>query len=175
MKPDYDPWQTLRGLFPKWEPTAEEARLFRGQFSSRNREVLVTSIENYRIGFRYAQPNLGGILKEYSSIMMNKNSAADRAVRIDEVDDEEFIRKVDSDNSKILFDLELLTDEQLADLRVAMENAPGVSTISGKMAGPPKGWSRVTRGLSWVLAEKMGMIAGSLSLDQRQDLSLAPE
>jgi len=168
MEAKHDPWQTLRGLFPKWDPTPEETSLFRKQFGSRSREVMVTAIENFRIGYRYTQPNLGSILKEYSVIMNNRNSAADKVASQSEVDDAEFVRKVESDNAKILFDLELLTDEQLADLREGMKKAPGVSMISGKMTGSPDGWSRVTRGLSWVLAEKMGLIAGSSSSGQPQ-------
>ena len=57
-------WGLLKGLFPKWEPTHEEASLFRKILQTRNDNVMETAIENFRISYRYTAPNLGGILKD---------------------------------------------------------------------------------------------------------------
>ena len=165
------PWQAVRGLFPKWDPTVEESALYQRTFGSRNATLMKTAIENFRIGYRYREPHLGGILKEYGKLVQNRNNSHDRKPKPGEVDDPEYVRKVEADNAKILHDLELLTEEQLSNLRKAMSEKPGVSSLTGSMTGGPDNWSRTARGLSWVLADEMGMIAGSLLSDRLPSLS----
>lgn len=161
-------WLLLTGLFPKWAPTPEESKLFRRTLSSRNAEVMANAIENFRISFRYKEPNLGGILKEYSSLMREREMSRTFESRPKVTEDEELCKAVEADKAKMLHELELLSDEQRKHLIVQMEQRPYVAPLVGKMKGDPSSWSCFARGLAWALAMELGLIAGTSLSDQPQ-------
>lgn len=169
-------WGLLKGLFPKWEPTHEEASLFRKILQTRNDNVMETAIENFRISYRYREPNLGGILKEYSSIMNEMRAQSSTSVVNDDGDDEEEHRAaVEASDAKILHELEMLTDEQIQRLSATIDqNVFAKAMLGGRLTAPPSTWSRLSRGLVWAIATDKGLIAGISSSDQRQSLSQDP-
>jgi len=168
-------WELLKGLFPKWEPTREEASLFRKILQTRNDNVMETAIENFRISFRYREPNLGGILKEYSSIMNERNLQPSTSALADEEDEEQERAAVEASDAKILHELEMLTDGQIQKLAAEIDQNVFAKAMMGGLPGAPSTWSRLSRGLAWAIAMDQGLIAGILSSDQLQSHSQDPD
>lgn len=159
-----DPWAVLRGLFPKWDPTLEEAGLFRRAFGSRRADLLQSAIEDYRTYYKYREPNLGEILKRYADLVreVSKNSRGSTD-EISDQDDAADAEAMAASRRRIGHDLELLSKDSL-DLALAeIGKMPSLGSFVGRLAGDIDKWTHVQRGLVWAKAEQMGLIAGSLS------------
>ncbi len=168
-------WDMLKGLFPKWDPNHHEARLFRRAFGSRRADLMQRAIEDFRTYFKYAQPNLGGILKEYGRIhgdLTRANSSRPAVADFDEEADAEEVRK---SRARIMLDLEMMDDESMGSVKSAMSAQEVLSGIIGRTRGPVQGWTDTARGLVWAKAIEMGLIAGSSSSTQPPSLSPDPE
>jgi hypothetical protein len=167
-------WSLLKGLFPKWDPNEHEARLFRQALRSRRADLIQTAIEDFRTFYKYQQPNLGGILKEYSRLVgdlsRSKSSGSDKEEFDEEADKEEVRRS----RAKILLELEMMGEEDLTKAREAMKTVWGISGIIGRIKGPVSGWTEMARGLVWAKSIEMGLIAGSSLSTQPPNLSPVP-
>lgn len=169
-----DPWTTLRGLFPKWEPTIEEAGLFRRAFNSRKPEMLRTAIEDYRTYYKYREPNLGEILKRYADLAreVSKNAKGPSDDRDgEEIDEEEFAASV----RRIEHDLDIMDKGNLALVLAEVAKMPSLALFVGRLRGEPSEWTHVQRGIVWAQADQMGLLAGSSPSTARPSPSPVPE
>lgn len=168
-------WDMLKGLFPKWDPNHHEARLFRRAFGSRRADLMQTAIEDFRTYFKYAQPNLGGILKEYSRIHGDLTRANSSRPAVADFDEEADAEEVRQSRARILLDLELMTEESIASVKSEISSVDALSGIIERIRGPIQGWNDTARGLVWAKAVEMGLIAGSSLSTQPPSRSPDPE
>jgi len=167
-----DPWAVLRGLFPKWDPTMEEAGLFRRAFESRKPDLLKVAIEDYRTYYKYREPNLGEILKRYADLVREFSKNA--RVSTDEIGDQDDAAEAEAlaaSRRRIEHDLELLSPDKLALALAEIGKMPSLGSFVGRLTGGIDKWTHVQRGLVWAKAEQMGLIAGSSSSTAPQSLS----
>ncbi len=158
---DESNWAMLRGLFPKWDANEYEARLYRKAFKSRRADLMQTAIEDFRTYHKYQQPNLGGILKEYSRLHTDLNRSSGVKQDTPQFDEEADAREVGKSRARILLDLELMPDDVLARVKAEIGSIGCLSGIIAGVRGPVGEWTDTARGLVWAKAEEMGLIAGS--------------
>lgn len=164
-------WEMLKGLFPKWAPNHHESRLFRRAFDTRRADLMETAIEDFRTYYKYQQPNLGGILKEYSRIHGDLTRANSARPAVDDFDEEADAEEVRQSRARILLDLELMSEEDIKSVKGEIASSEALSGIIGRTKGPVQGWTDTARGLVWAKATEMGLIAGSSSSTQPPSLS----
>lgn len=168
-------WITLRGLFPKWDPTMEEAALFRRAFSSRKSDLMKTAIENYRTYVKWREPNLGEILKRYADLVReHSKNAASTGDEIEGDDDAAEAEALASSRRRIEHDLELLSSDDLALAVSELGKMASMGAFVERLGTRIEDWGHVQRGLVWAKAEQMGLIAGSSSSTAPQSRSLDP-
>ena len=166
---DDSAWVTLRGLFPKWDPTMEEAALFRRSFSSRRADLLKFAIENYRTYVKWREPNLGEILKRYSDLVRERSKNA--AGSGDEVADQEAAAEAEAlaaSRRRIEHDIDLLTSDDIALVLAELGKMASMSSFVTRVSDNVGEWNHMQRGLVWAKADQMGLLAGS-------SLSTAPQ
>ena len=172
-----DAWTLLRGLFPKWDPTMEEAALFRKAFSSRRPELLKAAVENYRTYYKYREPNLGEILKRYADLVREADQSKARQAG-DEVSDQDDAAEAEAlaaSRRRIDHDLELLSDDEVALVLTECGNMSSLAGFVHRLSGSPGSWTHVQRGLVWAKADQMGLLAGSSSSTAHRSLSLGQD
>ena len=158
-----DPWALLRGLFPKWDPTFEEAGLFQRAFKSRRDDLMVSAIEEYRTFYKYREPNLGSILTKYAELFRAANKPSGDSIA-DHMEDEELERReYERSNKRIRHDIELMSDEDLKLVIGELGRMASLSIFVGRLKSDPREWSPIARGMVWAKAEQMGLLAGSSS------------
>jgi len=172
---DESNWDLIKGLFPKWDPNHHEARLYRKALKSRRSDLMETAIEDFRTFHKYQQPNLGGILKEYSRIHGDLTRATSTRPAAETFDEEADAEEVRQSRARILLDLELMTEESVEAVKSHISSVEALSGIMGRIRGPIQGWTDTARGLVWAKAVEMGLIAGSSSSTQPPSLSPDPE
>jgi len=168
-------WEMLKGLFPKWAPNHHESRLFRRAFDTRRADLMETAIEDFRTYYKYQQPNLGGILKEYSRIHGDLSRANAARPVDDGFDEEADAEEVRQSRARILLDLELMAEEQVESVKAEIARSEALSGMIGRIKGPVQGWTDTARGLVWAKATEMGLIAGSSLSTQPPSPSPGPE
>ena len=125
-----------------------------------------TAIEDFRTYYKYQQPNLGGILKEYSRIHGDLSRANAARPVDDGFDEEADAEEVRQSRARILLDLELMAEEQVESVKAEIARSEALSGMIGRIKGPVQGWTDTARGLVWAKATEMGLIAGSSSSTQ---------
>tara|TARA_R110002012_G_scaffold233484_1_gene406677 strand:+ start:244 stop:654 length:411 start_codon:yes stop_codon:yes gene_type:complete len=134
-----------------------------------------TAIEDFRTYFKYQQPNLGGILKEYSRIHGDLTRANSSRPAVEEFDEEADAEELRQSRARILLDLELMADDSVDAVKSKIASTEALSGMIGRIKGPVQGWTDTARGLVWAKAVEMGLIAGSSSSTQPQSPSPDPE
>ena len=166
-----DPWALLRGLFPKWDPTLEEAGLFRRAFMNRRDSLMVSAIEEYRTYYKYREPNLGSILTKYAELFRAANKSSGDSIK-DPLEEKELdTKEFEQSNRRISHDIELMSDADLQAVIGELGRMASLSIFVGRLKPDPREWSPIARGMVWAKAEEMGLIAGSLSSTVRQSPS----
>lgn len=162
-------WTLLRGLFPKWEPTIEEATLFRKSFRSRKADMLKLAIEDYRTFYKYREPNLGEILKRYSDLVRaHQNSQKPDSEEPDTAAEE---AELESSRRRIRHDIELMTGADISLVVSELAKMPSMSGFVGRIADDTETWNHTQRGIVWAKAEQMGLLAGGSSSTAPRSLS----
>lgn len=168
-------WQMLRGLFPKWDSNEHEARLYRKAFGSRRADLIQTAIEDFRTYHKYQQPNLGGILKEYSRLQSDLNRGKVPANDVPGVNEEAEAEEIRQSRARVLLELEMMSDESIDAVKADIASVECLSAIMGRIRGPVQGWTDTARGLVWAKANEMGLTAGSSLSTQLPSLNPDPE
>jgi hypothetical protein len=169
-------WELLTGLFPHWTPTIQEKSLYRKALQNRRFEMMETAIEDFRTFNKFREPNLGGILKEYSRLI----AELDRKSGVTKIDDsgvseEQMELEANLSNAKILFELELMGEEELRMVKSEVAKIPVLTSLVGRTSGSIQDWTKLARGLIWAKAEQMNLTAGSSLLTPPQSPSLDTE
>ena len=168
-------WQMLRGLFPKWDSNEHEARLYRKAFASRRADLMQTAIEDFRTYHKYLQPNLGGILKEYSRLHNDLNRGKAPAHDAPGVDEEAEAEEVRQSRARVLLELEMMAEGSIEAVRAEIASVECLAAIMGRIKGPVSGWTDTARGLVWAKANEMGLTAGSSLSTQPPSRNPDPE
>ena len=159
---DANPWSTLRGLFPKWEPTIEETRLFTRAFDNRRKDLMVVAVEEYRTFVKWREPNLGEILKRYADFLRRAEAATAQPEDPDQ-DAADGLEDLERSRRRIAHDVDLLSDEDLTRAIEGVGTISSMAALVGRLPSDRSGWTHVQRGLVWAMAERMGLLAGSSS------------
>ena len=165
-----DCWPLLRGLFPKWEPTMEEAALFRRAFSSRSSTLLRVAIEDYRTFYKYREPNLGSILTKYSELA-RKRTGSSPVVDGDAESEAEDRAAYEASNRRIAHDVELLDDEAVGQILSEIRKMSSLAMFVARLSDDRERWTPFQRGLVWAKASEIGLLAGASSSTRPRSLS----
>tara|TARA_R100001510_G_C7653796_1_gene212231 strand:+ start:2117 stop:2641 length:525 start_codon:yes stop_codon:yes gene_type:complete len=164
-------WPLMQSLWPHADlgDGFELRNLYRDRLSQCRPELLETAIKDVRANYSSKTPELKWILERYRKLLQEWRSNQESPTLTDSEDPEkEMIREIEADRSRISFNLSLLSEEELCDLREEIARRPFLRSFAGRLGGPPDEWTHFQRGIAWALHT-------SLLSDQSQDHSQGQE
>jgi len=115
-------------------------------------DLLESALEDVRASYSSKTPELRWIRDRYFKLLReyedNRAKESSKPTGQSEVD---YMREVEESRERISFNLSLLTDDELANLRKEMRGRGFLCSISGSLHGPPDSWTHFSRGMAWAL------------------------